>query len=85
MFSRLFALSTTHDHKLLCREMATRSHKANIATLRDLAYENLYRAVELTDACQFDEARDAVEEAAAAYQKIADEDNTAEIEAALNQ
>jgi hypothetical protein len=85
MVSRFFSLSTTHDHELLCREMATRSHKANIATLRDLAYENLYRAVELTDACQFDEARDAVEEAAAAYKKIADEDNTAEIEAALNQ
>lgn len=65
--------------------MATRSHQANIATLRDLAYDNLYRAVKLTDACQFDEARDAVEEAAGAYQKLEDADGAAVIQAALNQ
>ena len=77
-------MSTTHDFELLCREMATRSHEANIATLRDLAYENLYMAVELTGACQFDEAREAVEEAQAAYQKLENEDGAAVIEAAID-
>ena len=77
-------MSTTHDFELLCREMATRSHEANIATLRDLAYENLYKAVELTGACLFDEAREAVEEAQEAYQKLENEDGATVIQAAID-
>jgi hypothetical protein len=45
---KLFSMSTTHDHKLLCAELQLRSHLANVSTLRDLAYESLLKAVQLT-------------------------------------
>ena len=52
---KLFALSESHDQKLLVRELATRSHMANDKILRDLAYENMLRSGELIDALKFDE------------------------------
>ena len=52
---KLFALSESHDQKLLVRELATRSHMANNKILRDLAYENMLRSGELIDALKFDE------------------------------
>ena len=80
---KLFALSTTHDHKLLVQELITRSHKANDMTLRDLAFESLQKATQFTKECKFDEARLAIKEAGAAYQNIEREDHGAEIEKAL--
>jgi len=82
---KLFALSTTHDQLLLCKELATRADYANKRTLKGQAYDNLLKAVELTNHDQFDEAREHVEEAASCFKGIENENHTAEIEQALAQ
>jgi len=68
---------TGHDHQLLCRELKTRAHGANILTLKDLAYESVRKSVELTDALDFDAARSAVEEAVSACLQIDEEERVA--------